>query len=133
MLSAARGLTLIYGGGRPVPSLTPSFRFIGTGNLGGIPLPVVILVAVFALSWFVLARTRFGRYVYAVGGNPHAAKTSGIDVTGIRFSVFVISGALAGLAGMIEVSVIEGRLRPVPDLRCRRRASPTSSTPSRPW
>ena len=101
MLSAARGLTLIYGGGRPVPSLTPAFRAIGTGNLFGIPLPVVILLAVFAASWFVLTRTRFGRYIYAVGGNPHAAVTSGIDVTRIRFLVYVISGALAGLAGMI--------------------------------
>ena len=101
MLSAARGLTLIYGGGRPVPSLTPSFRWIGTGNLFGIPLPVVILLAVFAVSWFVLTRTRFGRYIYAVGGNPHAAKTSGINVVRVRFLVYVISGALAGLAGMI--------------------------------
>ncbi|MDX7950238.1 ABC transporter permease [Lichenihabitans sp. Uapishka_5] len=101
MLSAARGLTLIYGGGRPVPSLTPAFRWIGTGNLFGIPLPVVILLFVFAVSWFVLTRTRFGRYIYAVGGNPHAAVTSGINVVRIRFAVYVISGALAGLAGMI--------------------------------
>ena len=101
MLSAARGLTLIYGGGRPVPSLTPAFRWIGTGNLFGIPLPVVILLIVFGVSWFVLTRTRFGRYIYAVGGNPHAAKTSGINVVRIRFLVYVISGALSGLAGML--------------------------------
>ncbi|GHD05523.1 ABC transporter permease [Tianweitania populi] len=101
MLSAARGLTLIYGNGRPVPALVPEFRWIGTGNILGIPLPVVILAIVFAVSWWVLTRTRFGRYIYAVGGNPHAAKTSGINVTRIRFSVYVISGALAGLAGMI--------------------------------
>ncbi|WP_312798712.1 ABC transporter permease, partial [Tianweitania sp.] len=100
MLSAARGLTLIYGNGRPVPALVPEFRWIGTGNILGIPLPVVILAIVFAVSWWVLTRTRFGRYIYAVGGNPHAAKTSGINVTRIRFSVYVISGALAGLAGM---------------------------------
>jgi len=101
MLSAARGMTLIYGGGRPVPGLVPDFRWIGTGNLFGVPMPVVILAVVFALSWWILARTRFGRYVYAVGGNPHAAKTSGIDVSRIRFLVYVISGALSGLAGMI--------------------------------
>lgn len=101
MLSAARGATLIYGGGRPVPGLVPDFRWIGTGNILGVPMPVVILAAVFVLSWWVLARTRFGRYIYAVGGNPHAAKTSGIDVSRIRFLVYVISGALAGVAGMI--------------------------------
>jgi putative xylitol transport system permease protein len=101
MLSAARGLTLIYAGGRPVPALTPQFRWIGTGNLFGIPAPVIIFGAVFLFSWFILSRTRFGRYVYAVGGNPRAAKTSGIDVIRIRFAVYVICGALAGLAGML--------------------------------
>ena len=101
MLSAARGLTLIFAGGRPVPALTPEFRWIGTGSILGIPAPVILLAVVFAVSWWLLARTRFGRYVYAVGGNPHAAKTSGINVTRIRFLVYVISGALAGLAGMV--------------------------------
>ena len=101
MLSAARGLTLIYGGGHPVPALTPQYRWIGTGNVFGVPAPVVIFAAVFLLSWFVLSRTRFGRYVYAVGGNPRAAKISGINVVGVRFAVYVISGGLAGIAGML--------------------------------
>ncbi|MBB4002091.1 MAG: ABC transporter permease [Aurantimonas endophytica] len=101
MLSAARGMTLIYGDGRPVPALVPEFRWLGTSSIVGIPMPVVILAVVFLVSWWVLSRTRFGRYVYAVGGNPHAAKTSGINVSRIRFSVYVISGGLAGLAGMI--------------------------------
>lgn len=101
MLSAARGLTLIYGGGKPVPGLTPAFRWIGTGDILGIPMPVVLLAIVFLVSWWVLNRTRFGRYIYAVGGNPHAANTSGINVNRLRFSVYVISGGLSGLAGMI--------------------------------
>ncbi|MBS1164736.1 MAG: inner-rane translocator [Proteobacteria bacterium] len=101
MLSAARGLTLIYGGGRPVPALTPEFRWIGTGHVLGIPAPVIILAVVFGLAWWTLTRTRFGRYIYAVGGNAHAAKTSGIDVVRIRFTVYVISAGLAGLAGML--------------------------------
>jgi putative xylitol transport system permease protein len=101
MLSAARGLTLIYAGGRPVPALTPQYRWIGTGNVFGVPAPVVIFAAIFLVSWFVLARTRFGRYVYAVGGNARAAKTSGINVTRVRIAVYVISGGLAGIAGML--------------------------------
>lgn len=101
MLSAARGMTLIYGGGRPVPALIPEFRWIGTGNVLGIPTPVVALAIVFGLAWWILNRTRFGRYIYAVGGNAHAAKTSGINVGRIRFSVYAISGGLAGLAGML--------------------------------
>ena len=101
MLSAARGLTLIYSGGRPVPALTDGYRWIGTGDIAGIPVPIILFGMVFALSHFVLTRTRFGRHVYAVGGNPHAAKVSGLPVRAIRFSVYAISGALAGIAGMI--------------------------------
>ena len=100
MLSAARGLTLIYGGGKPVPALTPDFRWIGTGSVS-IPMPVILLALVFIVAWWVLNRTRFGRYIYAVGGNPHAAITSGINVSKLRFLVYVISGGLSGLAGMI--------------------------------
>jgi putative xylitol transport system permease protein len=101
MLSAARGLALIYSGGRPIPSLTEEFRWIGTGSIWGIPVPIFLLLGTFAIAHFVLTQTRFGRHVYAVGGNPHAAKVSGLPVRGIRFSVYVIAGALAGLAGMI--------------------------------
>lgn len=101
MLSAARGLTLLYSGGRPVPGLSPGFRWIGTGDVLGIPVPIIVLLAVFAGAWFVLSQTRFGRHVYAVGGNPHAAKVSGLPVNRIRLLVYVISGGLAGLAGLI--------------------------------
>ena len=101
MLSAARGLTLLYVDGRPIPSLTPEFRSIGTDDILGVPMPVVIFAIVFLGAWFVLAQTRFGRHVYAAGGNPHAAVVSGVNVVRIRLMVFVISGALAGLAGMI--------------------------------
>ncbi|MGB3554501.1 MAG: ABC transporter permease [Jannaschia sp.] len=101
MLSAARGLTLLYSDGRPVPALTDEFRFIGNGDLWGVPMPVVLFALVFAAAWWTLSQTRFGRHVYAAGGNPHAATVSGINVARIRFAVFAISGALAGLAGMI--------------------------------
>ena len=101
MLSTARGLTMLYTLGRPVPSLTPEFRWMGTGQVAGVPAPILILIAVFAVSWWVLGRTRFGRHVYAVGGNPRAANTSGILVSRIRLAVFMISGATAGLAGLV--------------------------------
>jgi putative xylitol transport system permease protein len=101
MLSAARGLTLLYAGGKPVPALTPEFRWIGTGNILGIPLPVVILALVFVIAWWILNYSRFGRHVYAAGGNPHAAKVSGINVARIQLTVFVISGVLAAIGGMV--------------------------------
>ncbi|MFV0335341.1 MAG: ABC transporter permease [Tropicimonas sp.] len=101
MLSAARGLTLLYAGGQPVPALTSGYRFIGRGDIFGIPMPVVLFAAVFIVAQWVLSSTRFGRRVYAVGGNPHAARVSGINVQRVTLLVYVIAGGLAGLAGMI--------------------------------
>ncbi|RYH06293.1 ABC transporter permease [Tropicimonas sp. IMCC6043] len=101
MLSAARGMALLYAGGKPVPALTDGYRFIGTGSILGIPMPIILFALVFLGAWFVLTSTRFGRQVYAVGGNPHAARVSGINVRRVRLLVYVISGGLAGIAGMI--------------------------------
>ncbi len=101
MLSAARGMTELYTNGQPVPNLDPSFRWIGTGMTYGIPIPVIIFLGLAFVIWFILTQTRFGRYVYAVGGNEKSARTSGIDTKRVIFSVYVISGALAGLAGLI--------------------------------
>ena len=101
MLSVARGLTYIYNDGMPTSNLNSTFRLIGQGEVLGIPTPVIIFLLVFAVSWFLLKYTLFGRYVYAVGGNPKAARTSGINVKKITFIVYVISGLFAGLAGLI--------------------------------
>ncbi|QUJ67849.1 ABC transporter permease [Photobacterium sp. GJ3] len=101
MLSMARGLTYIYNDGMPISNLNPAFRFIGQGVVFGIPMPVILFLTVFLICWAVLRFTTFGRYVYAVGGNPKAARTSGIQVRTMTFSVYAISGLLAGLAGLI--------------------------------
>lgn len=101
MLSVARGATLLYSGGRPIPNLSPEFRWLGQGLVFGIPVPVIIFAIVFAIAAIVLRYTIYGRRIYAVGGNPRSAKTSGIDTNGIIFSVYVIMGALAGLAGIM--------------------------------
>lgn len=101
MLSAARGLTLLYADGQPVPALTDAYRFIGRGEVFGIPMPIIIFALVFILAQWTLTSTKFGRQVYAVGGNPHAARVSGINVNRVKLLVYVIAGALAALAGMI--------------------------------
>lgn len=101
MLSMARGLTYIYSDGMPISSLSPSFLWLGQGMVAGIPVPVLLFAAVFALAWFILRYTAFGRYVYAVGGNPAASRLSGIDVRRITFAVYAISGILCGLAGLM--------------------------------
>ncbi len=101
MLSVARGLTFIYSDGMPIPNLSPGFRFIGQGDLFGVPMPIILMLGVFAVFYFVLGYMTYGRYVYAVGGSEKSAKTSGISTRLITFSVYLISGGLAGLAGMI--------------------------------
>ena len=101
MLSAARGLTYIYNDGMPVTDLPDGYLSIGTGAIAGIPVPIIVFALVVVLFWFVLRYTTYGRYVYAVGGNAKSAKTSGISTGKILFSVYVIGGLLAGLAGII--------------------------------
>lgn len=101
MLSMARGLTLIYSDGRPIANLSPAIRWIGSGNVIGMPVPVLIFFAVFIIGWVTLSRTTFGRYIYAVGGNEKAARTSGISTRTIVASTYVISGLLAGLGGLV--------------------------------
>lgn len=101
MMSVARGLTLIFTDGQPIPNLSEGFRFLGSGSIAGIPVPVLILMVVVCAAWLLLAHTPFGRYVYAVGGNERAARTSGVAVDSVKVAAYALSGLLAGLAGMV--------------------------------
>lgn len=101
MMTAARGLALLWSGGRPVSNLRPEFTFLGSGSFVGIPLPVWALLLVAAASWVFLSNFRLGRYVYAVGGNEPAARASGINVQGVKLFAYTVCGAMAGLAGVV--------------------------------
>ncbi len=101
MMTAARGMALVYTSGRPVFNLSNAYDTIGTGYFAGIPLPVVIFVMVILGGIFLLHYTRFGRYVYAVGGNELAAKVSGISTEKILIYVYILQGVLAGVAGVV--------------------------------
>jgi ribose transport system permease protein len=100
-MTALRGLAYTMTDGQPIVSNTLSFRFIGNGYIAGIPAPVVVMAVVYLVIWFLLERTRFGRQVYAVGGNAEAARLAGINVRRVTTAVYVIAGACAGLAGII--------------------------------
>ncbi|MCM3409589.1 ABC transporter permease [Metabacillus litoralis] len=106
MMTIARGGALVLSEGRPISNLSPEFNLIGGGAFLGIPIPVIILAIVFIVSYFILKKTTYGRYIYAIGGNEEAARASGINVKRIKLSVYIISGALAGLAGLIQASRI---------------------------
>ena len=104
MLSIARGVTFMASDAKPVPGLSQGFLKIGGGSVGFIPIPVIILAVVLVLSYIVLYKTRYGRYIFATGGNPVSARVSGINVKVIICSVYMISGLLAGLAGVVLTS-----------------------------
>jgi ribose/xylose/arabinose/galactoside ABC-type transport system permease subunit len=106
MMIVARGLALVVSGGKPVSNLTRSFCFTGGGDLLGIPVPVLILGGIALVSYALLKHTRLGRHIYAVGGNEHAARASGISVAGVKMFAYTVCGALAGLAGVVLASRI---------------------------
>lgn len=102
--TAFQGLALIISKGLPINGFTEKFKVFGQGYVGIIPVPVIIMALCFALGSFILNKTYFGRYFYAVGGNIEAAKLSGIRVGRIKYLVFAISGFFAGLAGIVMLS-----------------------------
>lgn len=103
-----RGVTMIYTDGRPISTgfsaQADAFSHIGTGIWLGVPVPVWLMFMLFALAWFVLTQTRIGRYIYALGGNEAATALSGINVNRVKLFVFMASGMLAALAGLIVTS-----------------------------
>ncbi|HEY1312270.1 MAG TPA: ABC transporter permease, partial [Steroidobacteraceae bacterium] len=100
-LTIWRGATLILNDGSPIAGFDASYRWWGTGAIVGIPVPVVIFGVIVAVGLITQRYTRYGRYIYAVGGNPEAARLNGLDVPAIITSVYLIVGALAGLAGFL--------------------------------
>lgn len=105
MSSVARGAILLYTDGAPVTGLG-NFKVIGQGSIGPVPISVLILIVVFVVCWVLLSRTRFGRQLYAVGGNERAARASGIRPERVVIKAFVLNGLLCGLAGIILTSRI---------------------------
>lgn len=105
-MGIARGLGLIYSGGYPISGLPGWVSWFGVGRIGTIPVPVILMVLVYALAWVLLQRTSFGRHVYAIGGNETAARLSGVRTGLVKLAVFGISGLTASLAAV----VLTGRL-----------------------
>ncbi|HUZ63163.1 MAG TPA: ribose ABC transporter permease [Acetobacteraceae bacterium] len=103
-LTAVRGVARLLGGDNTVFNAHLPFAFIGNGSFLGIPWLVVIAFVVVVVSWFLLRRTVFGMRVYAVGGNPDAAHLAGIKVWRVLLTVYVISGLLAGLGGVMSAA-----------------------------
>ena len=101
MMSVARGCALLFSDGRPISGFSESFRYLATGELFFIPVPVIITGLVYLVAHFVLTRTKFGRYTYAIGGNEEASLLSGVNVKFHKAMVYGLSGLLSGLAAII--------------------------------
>ncbi|NYH77626.1 ribose transport system permease protein [Actinopolyspora biskrensis] len=105
MLSVARGLTLVISGGRPV-LMPPEINWLGA-EIGPVPVPILVMLVMFAITAFVLNRTVFGRSLYAIGGNHEAARLSGLPVKRITARAYALSGLFAGIAGLVLAARLE--------------------------
>lgn len=95
------GSTLLFTKGAPIAIKNSAYKFIGKGEILGIPLPIIILIVIYVIAFFVLTHTSFGRNVYAIGGNKEATRLSGINIKLNEASVYAITGLLCGIAGII--------------------------------
>jgi ribose transport system permease protein len=104
-MTVLRGAVLVFTNGTPIDAssgaASNAFGNLGAGYVFGIPIPVIAAAVVFAACWMALTQTRFGRYVYAIGGNENVTRLSGVNVTLIKIVVYAVSGLLSALAGII--------------------------------
>lgn len=105
MMNIARGAAYVYTGAQPIRIMSDSFNYIGSGYIGDVvPVPVVYLIIIIAISSFILNRTKLGRHIYAVGGNPTAARFSGIKNERVLFFAFLFSGVMSAISGIVLAS-----------------------------
>lgn len=101
MMTVIRGAALTYTGGYPVSGVQDDARYLGFGTVGSIPVPLIVTAVVFVVVAVVLGKSVIGRHVYAVGGNETSSHIAGVAVARTKFFVFVVSGALCGLAAVV--------------------------------
>lgn len=110
MFIYARSFAWYIGGGLPIEMMPPGYEFLGGGFLAGIPMPIIVALALLPIIHFILSKTQFGRYLYAIGGNENASRLSGVRVKRYRMLAYVLSGFLAGVTGLVLTSrVISGQ------------------------
>ena len=100
-MSVFRGAALLFSNGGPISGFEPGFLWWGQAKIGPVPVPVIIFLTFALLAHIVLRYTRYGRQVYAVGGNPEAARLAGLNVKAIIWSVYIIVGFFAGLGAFV--------------------------------
>ncbi|MDR2494007.1 MAG: ABC transporter permease [Spirochaetaceae bacterium] len=104
MMNIARGAGYVYTGGQPIRIMDDAFNFIGSGYVSMVPVPVIYLVIIVGISAFIMNRSKLGRHIYAVGGNPTAARFSGIKNGRVLFFAYLFSGTMSAIAGIVLAS-----------------------------
>jgi ribose transport system permease protein len=99
-----RGIGFIYTQGRPIYIKSESFRSLGRGFIGPIPTPIILMLVIWIICYFIFTQTKFGKYVSVVGENQEVARISGINVDKIFIYVFILQGILAAIGGAIMAS-----------------------------
>lgn len=100
-LSAFRGAALVFSQGQPISAFREPYRFWGQGLIGPVPVPVIIFLTFAVIAFIILRYTKYGRHIYAIGGNKEAARLSGLNVDRLIMSVYIIIGFFAGLSGFL--------------------------------
>jgi ribose transport system permease protein len=106
MMSIVSGAALILTGGLTKPLMVPGFNWIGQGRIFGVPFPPILMIIVFIALSIVLRRTRFGRFVYAVGGNPEASRLIGLPVERVQMALYILSGVSGAVAGLMLAAML---------------------------
>ena len=104
MQSILRGIVFVATGAGTIRLENKAYLDFGGSSIGGIPLPVIYMIVVIVAIWLVLARSRVGRHIYAIGGNPKAAQFAGINTKRIVMMIYTLCGACAALAGLVLTS-----------------------------
>ena len=103
-MTILRGTSYVLSTGRHIWGFPDSFRFLGQGYLGPIPVPVIIMVLIFLFGWIFLSRTPFGRWTYGIGNNEEATRLSGINIKKMKYLLYLLSSLMTGIAGIILLS-----------------------------
>lgn len=101
MQSIVYGLSLIYTKSQPIGGLKQEYTNLASGRIGGIPILIIIALFAIVLMWFLLNQTKFGKYIYAIGGNEAAAEVAGVNIVWTKIRVYVLAGLFYGLAGFL--------------------------------
>lgn len=107
MQNAARGLALVVTGAAPISSFPKSVQFLGSSTVGVVPVSILFVAVVAGLIWLFLNRTATGKHIYAIGGNPEAAKLSGINIDKTLMLVYTVCGLMAALGGVVQMGRVD--------------------------